>query len=225
MKNVLAFGSGSEISGSFFELYRNKYNIYKVSRVIENGDPGYEVATYTQEQCAEAIERAQKALGHIDVVVVFNGFGKAGRIGEIGLDQIDDMVQANLLVPYYVMHHMSRVFQKQRNGHLVLVGSVAGIKFSPNFAMYSATKFGLRALSEAFRNEVQEYNVRTTNIQPGFVSTKFWDEFGRDNSKFEYDPEIAVKSEDVSAMIDFCISSESRFTINEVTCRSLYQER
>ena len=225
MKNVLAFGSGSEISNSFVKLYREKYNIYQVSRCIENGDAGYQIPAYTQVECAEAIERAKESMGHLDVVVVFNGFGKAGKIGDIALEQIDEMVQANLLVPYYVMHHMSGIFREQQDGHLVLVGSVAGIKFSPNFAMYSATKFGLRALSEAFRNEVQEHNVRTTNIQPGFVSTKFWNEFGSDNSKFEYDPEIAVKSDDVSAMIDFCISSESRFTVNEVTCRSMYQER
>ena len=105
----------------------------------------------------------------------------------IALDKIESMTNANLLVPYYFLHHTASIFQRQKLGHVIVIGSVAGIKYAPNFAMYSATKFALRALLEAFRNEIQTYNVKTTNLQPGFVATKFWDEFGPNDNKFKYE--------------------------------------
>ena len=121
MKNIVVFGANSEISNSFVGLYRSKYNIYCVSRQIDNGDIGFQVASYSKEQCRDAIQDAKMTMGHIDVVLVFNGFGKAGNIGDIDLEQIDDMVRANLLVPYYVMHYISKVFIQQGFGHLLLV--------------------------------------------------------------------------------------------------------
>ena len=47
------------------------------------------------------------------------------------------MLKTNLLIPYTIMQ-IKNIFEKQKFGHLINIGSVAGIKYSPNFAMYSA---------------------------------------------------------------------------------------
>ncbi|MGD8268786.1 MAG: aldolase/citrate lyase family protein [Desulfobacterales bacterium] len=46
------------------------------------------------------------------------------------------------------------------------IASVAGLKYSPNFALYSATKFAVRAFSEGLRNEVQAHNIRVATVNP-----------------------------------------------------------
>ena len=53
--------------------------------------------------------------------------------------------------------------QRQKSGHFINVSSVAGHKVGPGFAVYAATKFGVRALSEGLRQEVKPYNIRTTD--------------------------------------------------------------
>ena len=151
---------------------------------------------------------------------------QTGKITEIPLDEIESMIQANLLVPYYFLHYFTRIFLENNDGRVVLIGSVAGIKYSPNYAMYSATKFAIRAIAEAYRNEYQNQNIRITNIQPGFVETKFWDEFGPNNSKLDFDKRISIHPKELAELIEYAVENKgSKFTINEITCRSIYQER
>ena len=135
------------------------------------------------------------------------------------------MININLLIPYTIMHCSKKYLVKKRKGHIITIGSVAGLKYSPNYSMYSATKFALRALTEAFRNEIQSFNVKTSLIQPGFIETKFWDTFGENDSKFQYDKKIAVSASNIADTIDFCLSSSGKFTLNEIICRSIHQER
>ena len=181
--------------------------------------------SYDSNICKKSIEQAIIKLENVDAIIIFNGFGKYGKTSEMDLSTVESMVSANLLVPYYAIHYILKHFIQNKKGHIIVLGSVAGLKYSPNFAMYSATKFALRALIEGVRNEIQEYNIRTTNIQPGFVSTKFWDEFGENNSPFQYDPQISVTPEEISKLIDEVLNTSKNFVINEVTCRSVKQER
>ena len=90
------------------------------------------------------------------------------------MEHAGDMVQINLLGPFYLLEALTPIFRKQGFGHVIGVGSVAGIKPAPGFALYSATKFALRALIESWRNEIQEFGVKTTILQPGVVDTPFW---------------------------------------------------
>jgi len=55
----------------------------------------------------------------------------------------------------------------QQGGHIINVSSVYGHKVAPGAAVYCATEFGVRALSEGLRQEVKPYNIRTTVVSPG----------------------------------------------------------
>src|SRR6478736_5206431 len=65
--------------------------------------------------------------------------------------------------------------QRQMAGHFINVSSVAGHRVGPGFAVYAATKYAVRALSEGLRQEVKPYNIRTTVISPGAVATELPD--------------------------------------------------
>jgi NADP-dependent 3-hydroxy acid dehydrogenase YdfG len=64
------------------------------------------------------------------------------------------------------------IMKQQKSGHFINVSSVAGHKVGPGSAVYAATKFAVRALSEGLRQEVKPYNTRTTVISPGAVATE-----------------------------------------------------
>jgi len=229
MKNILLIGAGSDIAIEFAENNHNEFNIYGVSRtekLLKLKDI-FSVKDYSPTECNEAVNWYIKKSLSLDILIIANGFGKSGKIGAIPLEKIESMTNTNLLVPYYFLHHTASIFQKQQFGHVIVLGSVAGIKYAPNFAMYSATKFALRALVEAYRNEIQEFSVKTTNIQPGFIDTKFWDEFGPNDNKFKFKKNASVNVTEVADTIKYVIDStnDTNHVINEITCRSVYQER
>ena len=60
----------------------------------------------------------------------------------------------------------------QQSGHIINVSSVAGHTVSQRGAVYSATKYGVRVISEALRQEVKPYYIRTTVISPGAGATE-----------------------------------------------------
>jgi len=63
-------------------------------------------------------------------------------------------------------------FQQQRSGHFVNIASVSGHRVDPTSAVYSATKFAVRALSEGLRQEVKPYGIRTTILSPGVIASE-----------------------------------------------------
>src|SRR6185312_4571736 len=64
------------------------------------------------------------------------------------------------------------VFRAQGSGHFVNIASVAGLRVGPTMAVYSGTKFAVRAISEGLRQEAGD-KLRVTIISPGFVRTDF----------------------------------------------------
>src|SRR5689334_763527 len=63
-------------------------------------------------------------------------------------------------------------FQQQKSGHYINISSVAGHTIGPGGAIYSATKYSVRVITEALRQEIKPYNVRTTVISPGAMDTE-----------------------------------------------------
>jgi NAD(P)-dependent dehydrogenase (short-subunit alcohol dehydrogenase family) len=63
-------------------------------------------------------------------------------------------------------------FKERKSGQFINVLSVAGHTISPGGAIYSATKYSVRVISEALRQEVKPYDIRTTVISPGAVDTE-----------------------------------------------------
>ncbi len=81
------------------------------------------------------------------------------------------MIDVNLRGVLYGVAAALPRFEKQGSGHFINLSSVAGLKvFSPGGAVYSATKFAVRAISEGLRAEVGGA-IRTTTIYPGAVES------------------------------------------------------
>ena len=70
----------------------------------------------------------------------------------------------NILGVYHMTRAVLPTMVARQSGDIVNLGSVAAVKYSPGFAVYSATKYAVRSFSEALRNEVQPHNTRVTLI-------------------------------------------------------------
>jgi NADP-dependent 3-hydroxy acid dehydrogenase YdfG len=110
----------------------------------------------------------------VDILV--NNAGLARGTDPIHLGKVrdwDEMIDTNIKGLLYVSHHIIPQMKKNSKGHIINLGSVAGRWTYPGGAVYSATKFAVRALTEGFRTDLLGSSIRVSNIEPGMVETEF----------------------------------------------------
>lgn len=103
-------------------------------------------------------------------------------------------------------------------GHIVNLGSVAGRWTYTGGAVYCATKFAVRALSEGFRMDLIGTGVRVTNIEPGMVETEFSDVRFRDAQKAKqvYNGMTPLTPQDIAESIWWALSQPKHVNIQEL---------
>jgi NADP-dependent 3-hydroxy acid dehydrogenase YdfG len=175
--------------------------------------------------CHNLVQQTLERFGRIDVLVNNAGVGYSGTIVDSEPQEVERMLAVNLLGLYYMTRSVLPHMIERKGGDIVNLGSVAGVKYSPNFAIYSATKFAVRAFSEALRNEVQEHNIRVTLIHPGMTRTPFFDSFTKGGSPVPLDKGDVLKPEDIAEAIHFALTRPEGCALNELTIRPTWQER
>lgn len=93
-------------------------------------------------------------------------------LGALKVEDWDRTIDVNLKGVLYGIAAVLPFMREQHGGHIINVSSVAGHKVGPGGAVYSATKYRVRIISEALRQEVKPYNIRTTVISPGVVAAE-----------------------------------------------------
>src|SRR5690606_21454422 len=99
--------------------------------------------------------------------------------------------------------------------------STAGLRVSPTFAVYSATKFAVRAISEGLRQEMTEYNIRSTIISPGPTETNLPESVTDPDAAAAVRKvhEIAIPALSVAQAIAFAITQPEAVDVNEIVLR------
>ncbi|HUU80810.1 MAG TPA: SDR family oxidoreductase [Acidobacteriota bacterium] len=176
-------------------------------------------------ECEDLVQQALNRFGHIDILVNNAGVGFSGKIVDSDPKEAEQMVKVNILGVYYMTRLVLPSMIEQGRGDIVNIGSVAGLKYSPNFAIYSATKFAVRAFSEALRNEVQQYNIRVTLVHPGMTKTAFFDSFTKGGSPVPIDKGEILRPEHIADAIHLALTRPDGSALNEMTVRPTWQER
>jgi NAD(P)-dependent dehydrogenase (short-subunit alcohol dehydrogenase family) len=122
------------------------------------------------------ISRTVEAFGTIDILANIAGIGSSPALCDDADADLERVISINLLGCARTMHAVLPVMKAQRRGAIVNVGSVAGE--AGVMGIYSASKFGLRGLSDTVRREVRSYNVSVTLVAPGFVRTALNSQMG-----------------------------------------------
>jgi len=110
-------------------------------------------------------------VGKIDVLINNAGAGITGPIEEIPEDEIKRNFETNLFGPINVIKAVLPQMRVQNSGLIVNVTSIAGYMGLPYRGIYSASKGALELITEAFRMEIKDFNIKMTNIAPGDFAT------------------------------------------------------
>ncbi|NWA35776.1 SDR family NAD(P)-dependent oxidoreductase [Pseudomonas sp. C6002] len=128
------------------------------------------------EQQAETVVAAAIArFGRIDVLVNNAGYGQFGPFEEVEPEAIERQFATNVFGTFNVTRAVLPVMRRQRSGHLMMMSSNGGFKGVRGASMYSASKFAIEGFSEALAEEVAEFGIRLTLLEPGAFRTDFLD--------------------------------------------------
>jgi short-subunit dehydrogenase len=123
------------------------------------------------------------------------------------LDVAEQMINVNLTGALRVLKMVIPMLIQHQQGHIVLIGSIAGYRGLPNAIGYGASKAGLIHLAENLKCDLAQHNIKVQVINPGFVKTQLTDK-NTFSMPFILSPEQAAK-QIVTAMTNK--SFESRF--------------
>lgn len=124
---------------------------------------------------ATAIEAAVKTAGRIDGLIYCAGAYKPMRADDWDVTAATEMIDVNFLAAARFLGAAMPGFVAQDQGHIVLIGSLAGFMGLPGSIGYAASKAGLMQLGEAMQMDLRGRPIQVQIINPGFVKTRLTD--------------------------------------------------
>lgn len=155
---------------------RRENKLKKIADEIEKlgGEVAYQATDVTDDNQVEALAKlAIDKFGRIDVWLNNAGIMPQSILSEKKINDWNNMIDINIKGTLYGIGAAIPYMDKQKSGHIINVSSVAGHTAHSGSAVYSATKYAVRAISESLRQEMVEAknNVRVTVISPGAINT------------------------------------------------------
>ena len=126
-----------------------------------------------RDNCFAAMKAAHAHFGRLDVVVNNAGYGQFGMVEEISEDEARRQMETNFFGALWVTQAALPYLRAQNSGHILQVSSIGGVAAFTNLSMYHASKWALEAFSESLSQEVSEFGIKVTLIEPGGFSTDF----------------------------------------------------
>ncbi len=175
----------------------------------------------------ESVERLAAELGEVAVIVHSAG-------GALGLDPVggaDDeqwsaMYETNVLGVMRVTRALLPALKRSGEGHIVIIGSVAGVEVYPGGGGYTAAKHAVNAVARTLRLELLEDQIRVTEVAPGLVETEFSVvRFDGDEQRARdvYSGLHPLSAEDVAEVIAFAVTRPPHVNLDYVAVKPTAQ--
>jgi NADP-dependent 3-hydroxy acid dehydrogenase YdfG len=161
--------------------------------------------------------------------ILVNNAGMARGMDTIqngSTDDWDEMFDTNVKGLLYLTRKFVGGMIERGTGHIINIGSAAGHDVYPKGAVYCATKFAVKALSQGFRLDLLEKGIRVTSVDPGLVETNFsLVRFSGDAERAAqvYKGIRALTADDVADSVLFAATRPPHVNINEIILTPLKQ--
>ena len=178
-KRILITGASSGIGKATAEMLAAMGAIvYAGSRRAKTGIATGNIRELTLDVTDDAsvkaaVDHMLECEGRIDALVCCAGIGISGAVEDISADEAMAQLDTNFCGVLRVVNAVLPTMRAQKSGHIINVGSVAGIFTIPFQSMYSCSKFALEALTEAVRMEAKPFGIKAALVEPGDTRTGF----------------------------------------------------
>jgi meso-butanediol dehydrogenase/(S,S)-butanediol dehydrogenase/diacetyl reductase len=179
-----------------------------------------------RDQVYSAVEHAEKALGGFDVMVNNAGIAQVQPLADVTPAEVDKILKVNVEGVLWGIQAAAKKFkQRRQKGKIISASSIAGHDGFAMLGVYSATKFAVRALTQAAAKEYAADGITVNAYCPGIVGTDMWVEIDRRFAQITGAPvgetyEKYVKGialgraqtpEDVAAFVSFLAGPDSDY--------------
>ncbi|MCG9889692.1 MAG: SDR family oxidoreductase [Thermosynechococcaceae cyanobacterium MS004] len=190
------------------------------------GTAAYRVTDVTDRAQVEALaQETLKTYGRIDVLINNAGLMPLSPLDQVKVEEWDRMIDVNIKGVLYGIAAVLPTLRQQHSGHVINVSSVAGHKVFPASAVYCATKYAVKAISEGLRLESRG-EIRVTNVSPGAVATELTQTITDQDAAAGMNAlyKIAIEPDAIARAIAFAIEQPGDVDINEMIIRPTQQE-
>ena len=180
--NIIIIGATSGIGKALFENYVTKDNIVaivgrrtKLLEQLQKEHPSNTIiatADVTNRlETGQTIESLQQELRQIDMAIVCSGVGEINPLLDYTIEK--PTIETNVMGWTFVIDMLYNIFEHQKQGHLIAITSVGGLRGEPMSPAYSASKAYQINYMEALRKKAfkDNGNILVTDIRPGLVDT------------------------------------------------------
>jgi len=155
---------------------RNKNKLTEAVAVDSNLFMPLEVDLSDDQSIGEAIKTTINTFGEINVVVNNAGYGIGGTIEELSSEEIMKSFDVNVFAAFKVIKSVMPYLRDPLSGHIINISSIAGFAAATGWSVYAATKFAVVGFSEVLADDVKEFGIHVTVVEPGAFRTNFLNE-------------------------------------------------
>ncbi|MGV0106117.1 Oxidoreductase [Nostoc sp. DSM 114160] len=190
------------------------------------GTATYQVTDVADSAQVEALAKETlSTYSRIDVLINNAGLMPLSALDQVKVEEWERMIDINIKGVLYGIAAVLPIMRQQKSGHVINISSVAGHKVFPGAAVYCATKYAVRAISEGLRLE-SNGEIRSTNISPGAVATELGNTITDKDAAAGINQlyEIAIDADAIARAIAYAIEQPSDVDVNEIIIRPTRQE-
>ena len=209
----LAIGKALADAGSRVAITgRDRARVAKAAKTI--GAHAITADVSSEEDVRRTYREFFEKFGHLDVLVNSAGFGLRAPLAEMDRAKFDAVFQTNVTGTMLMSREAAKHFIERKSGNIVNLGSTAALRGAPNGTAYYASKFAVRGMTECWRAELRQHNVRVFLVNPSEVLTSFASNagFGQDD-----DNPTKLQSEDIAHVVKAALEMHDRGFTTELT--------
>src|ERR1700722_15837770 len=144
--------------------------------------------------------------GDLDILVNNAGCGVFKNLVDMGKKEFEDVFATNVTGAMLMAREAAKHFVKKQRGNIVNISSTAGLRGAPNGTAYYASKFALRGMTECWRAELRQHNVRVFLVNPSEVLTNFYPTAGLPQKETP----TKLRAEDIAYVVKSMLEMDDR---------------
>ncbi|MBW9103893.1 SDR family oxidoreductase [Paraburkholderia phenoliruptrix] len=162
---------------------------------------------------------ALDTFGRIDVIVNNAGVMPLSPLASLKVDEWNRMIDVNIRGVLHGIAAVLPAMERQGSGQVINISSIGGLSVSPTAAVYCATKFAVRAISDGLRQETDR--IRVTVICPGVVESELTDSISDDTARAAMRDfrRVALTADAIARSIAYAIEQPADVDVSEIVVR------
>lgn len=172
-----------------------------------------------REQVTQFVEYALARWGRVDVMINNAGIMPLSPMASLRVEEWDQMIDVNIKGVLYGIASVLPAMLAHQRGHIINIASIGALAVSPTAAVYCATKFAVRAISDGLRQENSQ--LRVTCVHPGVVESELASTITDPAAAeaMQHYRAIALQPDAIGRAVRYAIEQPEEVDVNEIVVR------